>query len=107
MNKTKFFILGIGASIIAGCVKQQIVEPLTLPNGKPGLIVNCSGYGLPECFKAAGEACPNGYYIYERTIGENTETVIAVEKPSDWKSSVGDGYLERRYKDKYMIVSCR
>ena len=106
MKKTTV-LLGMGASIVAGCAMQPIAEPLTLPNGQAGFVVNCSGYGLSDCFIAAGEVCKDGYYILERTINNDTKTTIVVEKPTEWRAAVGDGYIERHYKEKYMIISCR
>lgn len=41
------------------------------PNGKTAYSMRCSGMGrtLDACYQKAGEVCPNGYTIIDRTSG--------------------------------------
>jgi len=41
------------------------------PNGRTAYSMRCSGMGrtLDDCYKTAGEVCPNGYDIIDRASG--------------------------------------
>jgi len=60
---------------LAACVSVPMVpiqaERFVGPNGGTAYSMQCSGMGrtLDACFKKAGEICPRGYTIIDRTTG--------------------------------------
>jgi hypothetical protein len=44
-------------------------EPFIGPDGKQSYYMRCSGAGrsIPQCFQKAGELCPQGYTIIDRS----------------------------------------
>jgi len=104
MVAVAFSIIGVGCS-----VTNQIV----LPNGQKGLVVDCSNSFWSECFMSAGELCPKGYDIYERTKDEFTESKLPItELPKrvenkDSSLLIGDTKPQMIIrKDKYMVIAC-
>jgi len=55
---------------VTGCMS---IEPTSFkgPSGKQGYSMRCSGMGrtLDACYQKAGEVCPNGYNIVDRSSG--------------------------------------
>ena len=99
-----FGIIGVGCSV---------TNSIVLPNGQKGLLVDCSNTLWSECFKSAGEMCPKGYDIYERTKDEFTESKLPItELPkrvegADSKLSIGEAQPQIIIrKDKYMVIAC-
>jgi len=81
---------------------------IVLPNGANGLVIDCSGTGWSSCFVAAGETCPNGYKIYERTKEEFTDSKIPI---TDLPNKADMPVLPEKQRnilpvDKYMVISC-
>jgi hypothetical protein len=56
--------------VLASCASVQPQE-FKGPNGKTAYSMRCSGMGrtLDDCYKKAGEICPNGYDIIDRASG--------------------------------------
>ena len=67
--KFRQIIIATITLILSGCA----VEPKQFigPNGKTAYSMRCSGMGrsLDECYQKAGEMCPNGYTIVDRSTG--------------------------------------
>ena len=91
-----FFALWIiiGCLLFPGCAS---VEPVKFkgPNGKVAYSMRCSGMGrtLEACYQKAGEVCPDGYTIVDRSSGivgipSNNGTMIATKQGLDRKSVV-------------------
>jgi len=94
--------------VATGCqTNSAFVDEITLPNGKKGLSIDCTNFGLPGCFKEASKVCKNGYDIYERTTEENTKTEIPVSKMDRKESTIYGPMVSPARKDKYMIISCK
>ena len=59
-----------GLLLLTSCAS---IEPQEFkgPSGKTAYSMKCSGLGrtLGACYKKAGEVCPNGYNIIDRTSG--------------------------------------
>lgn len=57
--------------VLAFVVSCASIEPMQFvgPNGKTAYSMRCSGMGktLDACYKKAGEICPNGYNIIDRS----------------------------------------
>lgn len=57
--------------LLAFVVSCAAIEPMQFvgPNGKTAYSMRCSGMGrtLDACYKKAGEICPNGYNIIDRS----------------------------------------
>ena len=53
---------------LAGCA-QVVPVPFNGPSGKQAYSMKCSGGGrsMDVCFQKAGELCPTGYFIIERS----------------------------------------
>jgi hypothetical protein len=53
---------------LAACASVQPV-PFKGPNGNSAYSMNCSGFGrsLVGCYQKAGEICPEGYTIIDRS----------------------------------------
>lgn len=55
---------------LAGCMS---IDPVSFkgPSGKQAFSMKCSGMGrtLDACYQKAGEVCPNGYSIVDRSSG--------------------------------------
>lgn len=56
--------------LIGGCMSIS-PQQFSGPNGKTAYSMRCSGMGrtMDACFKTAGELCPNGYDIIDRSSG--------------------------------------
>lgn len=50
---------------VQGCVRTQEFRG---PNGNPAYSMNC-GNNLNRCYQKAGEVCPSGYTIIDRSTG--------------------------------------
>ena len=83
----KISCLAIASVILTGCAA---IEPIKFmgPNGRPAYSMKCSGLGrtIEACYQKAGEICPNGYAIIDKTstmVGDATYTAtkqgIAIE----------------------------
>lgn len=61
------------ASVSVFLVACAAIEPQEFvgPNSKSAYAMKCSGMGrtLEACYKKAGEVCPEGYSIIDRTTG--------------------------------------
>ena len=59
----------IAVLLLAGCAVKA--EHFVGPNSRPAYSMKCSGMGitLDDCFKKAGEVCPTGYNIIDRSTG--------------------------------------
>jgi len=104
-------VIAVLFSIIV--VSCSVTDSIVLPNGQKGLVVDCSNTLWSECFKTAGEMCPKGYDIYERTKDEFTESKLPItELPkrvegSDARLFVGEAQPQIVIrKDKYMVIAC-
>ncbi len=66
MERLVFFILPV---LIAACGIEP--TPFVGPNGNTAYSMRCSGMGrsLDACFVKAGEICPSGYNIIDRSTG--------------------------------------
>ena len=103
------------AILLIGCAAQQ---KIVLPNGEEGLVIDCTSTRWSECFRAAGEICKSGYKIYERAMGEFTESKIPLTELKEKEVNKGKGLESDQplYKpqqpppvvldDKYMVISC-
>jgi hypothetical protein len=70
-SKMKSLLTTLLVSIgLAGCMS---IDPTSFkgPNGKQGYSMKCSGFGrtLDACYQKAGEVCPSGYNIVDRSSG--------------------------------------
>jgi hypothetical protein len=97
--------------LMCGCqsLESALVEPITLPNGSRGLTIDCTSYGWTTCFKAAGEKCPSGYAIHERSMQQNTTSELAIEPLSTGEETQLRDHtpLIHGREDKYMVISCK
>jgi hypothetical protein len=92
--------MGLGIlAIMASCVAAPTPKPVSLPNGKQGLAVKCSGthHNWSDCMNAAGAACGGAYDI----VSQNGESVGGVAAP------VGNSAMFVRAIHREMIVSCK
>jgi hypothetical protein len=66
----KFFLLSITSFGLIGCMS---ISPTSFkgPSGKQAYSMMCSGMGrtMDACYQKAGEVCPNGYNIIDRSSG--------------------------------------
>ena len=106
------YLIGI---ILFGLVLQacSTTNYIVLPNGQKGLVIDCTQTKWSACFKSAGELCSKGYEIYERAIGEFTESKIPItELPKKAKTEVNKMVVGNpmqhsiMLEDKYMVISC-
>jgi len=106
---TKKLSLVVTLAVLSGCqsMKHAEMEAITLPNGNPGLVLDCTAYGWTACFKTAGEACPGGYAIHERSMDENTQSEIPVEPPAAQNTVVPESRHRLPHQEKYMVISCK
>lgn len=58
-------ILLLVSLLLASCVQ---VQQFRGPSGGPAYSLRCGG-NLDACFEKAGEICPKGYTIFDRTSG--------------------------------------
>ncbi len=62
--------IAVACATVAACAS---IDPKSFsgPNGKPAYSMRCSGMGrtLDACYQKAGEVCPNGYNIIDRSSG--------------------------------------
>lgn len=63
-------VLATSAFLLASCASIDPV-PFNGPNGRQAYSMKCSGMGrtLDACYVKAGELCPAGYNIVDRTTG--------------------------------------
>ncbi len=66
----KFLALLAVSSGLIGCMS---ISPTSFkgPSGKQAYSMKCSGMGrtMDACYQKAGEVCPNGYNILDRSSG--------------------------------------
>lgn len=64
----KFFAACCCALALAGCASAT-PKPFSGPNGRPAYSMRCSGLGrtLDACYQKAGELCPAGYTVVDRS----------------------------------------
>lgn len=62
----KVTLLFLSLFLITACATSS---KLTLPNGKQGYNIDCSGLytGINACYEKAGSVCPDGYNIIANT----------------------------------------
>ena len=77
------YALLVTVGMLVSCASVQPHE-FRGPSGKTAYSMRCSGMGrsLDECYKKAGELCPTGYNIVDRTtatvgVPVNGGTMIA------------------------------
>ena len=104
-------IVGILLSLFL--ISCSVTNSIILPNGEKGLVVDCTNTLWSVCFKSAGEMCPKGYDIYERSKDEFTESKLPItELPKRVESNEASMIIgESHYppiirKDKYMVIAC-
>lgn len=69
--KSTIVLIAVGsATFLSGCASIDPV-PFNGPNGKKAYSMRCSGMGrsLEACYQKAGEICPSGYSIVDRSTG--------------------------------------
>jgi hypothetical protein len=68
--KMKYLLAIVGAAALAGCMSID-PTPFRGPDGKQAYSMKCSGFGrtLDACYQKAGEVCPSGYSIVDRSSG--------------------------------------
>lgn len=66
----KNFLIMLVCVTIGGCMSIS-PEQFSGPNGRAAYSMKCSGFGrnVNACFKTAGELCPHGYDIVDRSSG--------------------------------------
>jgi hypothetical protein len=64
----KFTVLLAAMFFLSACATTS--ETIILPNGEQGVAVRCEEF-LKNCYREAGESCPDGYEIIERTTSAN------------------------------------
>lgn len=66
-NQWKVYLAALILTSCASITPQQFVGP----NGHTAYSMRCSGMGrtLDACYKKAGEICPSGYTIIDKTSG--------------------------------------
>ena len=65
MNKIYFGIILL--VVFSGCAT---VNEVTLPSGEKGISIRCEEF-ISRCYEKAGELCPNGYEIKDKTSSSN------------------------------------
>ena len=68
----------VGILLSVFLISCSVSNSIILPNGEKGLVVDCTNSLWSECFKSAGEMCPKGYDIYERSKDEFTESKLPI-----------------------------
>jgi len=67
MNKISLLVMTL-VVLLSGCAA---IEPVAFsgPNGKSAYSMRCSGMGrtVDMCYQKAGELCPKGYLIIEKS----------------------------------------
>ncbi|MFC1685325.1 hypothetical protein ACFL0R_07660 [Pseudomonadota bacterium] len=101
-------ILPLLLATITGCesMDKADTETIILPNNSKGWVIDCSYKRVSACFKAAGEACRNGYMIHERTIDINVDSKIPIEELPE-AAFMPREYTPPRNREKYMVISCK
>jgi hypothetical protein len=109
--KNRIKLVLVSVFLISSCqsIGGGLVEPIILPNGAQGFTIDCSAYGWAACFKAAGDQCPSGYAIHERSMEENIKSDIKTEPLTEKENAVvrDPNYVRYSNKDKYMVISCK
>jgi hypothetical protein len=59
------FVVLTSVLLLSACA---IVTPFNGPNGRPAYSIRC-GMNVDACLAKAGEVCPAGYYMVDRTAG--------------------------------------
>jgi|GEM_PF-2371619 len=97
-SKSGFIAAGLVAVLVgrasAGLFDPPVTE-VTAPSGKKGYSLKCSGFGrtIEDCYKKAGEICPNGYDI------ENTSRTV-----QGIPQATGSTIIVSK---EYMLISCK
>jgi hypothetical protein len=63
------------AGLMASCATSQ---EIVLPSGETGFTVNCGTYegnSWSACYKKAGEMCPSGYDILEKSESSDKNVI--------------------------------
>jgi len=104
MKIANILVVGLILSAVSACVSTP--QKIVLPNGEQVLTINCTGIGMNGCFALAGDTCPKGYKIYERTKDEFTESKIPTSELKAGDLDLSVKQVQPTLKDQYMIISC-
>ena len=107
----RYMVIGMLLSVFL--ISCSVTNSIILPNGENGLVVDCTDTLWSECFKSAGEMCPKGYDIYERSKDEFTESKLPITELPKRVEGKGASMIigKSQYppiirKDKYMVIAC-
>ena len=58
-----------------------MASEMVLPDGSPGFLVSCNGAALTigDCYKKAGNLCPQGYTILGQDEEKNQTTIGSIQ----------------------------
>jgi hypothetical protein len=87
MRKILVFGLVVSGLFVLGCSKPELT-PVKGPDGQEWVAITCSR-GAKNCWKAAGEFCPNGY------------------ESADEVQSTTHGFLFSTHMRDEMLVRCK
>jgi hypothetical protein len=102
----KTILLALGLCALAGCA---ITQDIMLPDGSPGLTVECSGMAQTwtACMKKAGERCPKGYALLG---GGNESTAMTAGtggfSASPYAASGGSALWATNTMNRVMVIKC-
>lgn len=84
-----------GLSLSACAVSNQVV----MPSGQHGYTINCSGAAMTwaSCYEKAGEACPQGYDVADKS-DEHGGPVVAANRY---------GLFGAPVMDRTMLIQCK
>ena len=99
--RTKIVWLFVALFIQACGSTKALVERISLPNGQKGYSVDCTNFSWSNCFVEAGNTCPDGYRVFERSVVKNVKSEIPVE------NLAAATLRNARADDKYMIIYCK
>lgn len=112
MSKSMLFLLT--TALLAACAPMQTTQEIILPNGKTGIVIDCTMQGWPACFKAAGDRCRQGYVVYERTQDEEVRSEIPLTELEDEQTlararaiPVPPAPAVMPNKERYMVIACK
>jgi hypothetical protein len=75
-NIMKYLASLFGIILITSCATSQ---EIVLPSGERGFTINCGSYegdSWSACYQKAGEVCPSGYEILEKSE-EKDKNIVA------------------------------
>lgn len=58
-------ISAVLALVLAGCASGFDAEPVAMPDGQKGFMVDCANSGLAACMNTAAETCGGPYKIVQ------------------------------------------